>query len=164
MGGHIDLSDKENKINEIKKELSKEDIWNNIEYANGLNKTLSELEKSIKEYNELNNEVVENLELIHIADEEMINEIGVSIGLLEEKFEKLKITSLLDGEYDSSNCYLEIHPGAGGTEACDWASMLLRMYTMFCEKNGYTYKVIESLKGEEAGIKSVTILISGYYP
>lgn len=74
------------------------------------------------------------------------------------------IASLLDGEYDSSNCYLEIHPGAGGTEACDWASMLYRMYVMFCEKNDYTYKVIEEQKGEEAGIKSVTLLISGYYP
>ena len=94
----------------------------------------------------------------------MINEIGESIKDLEEKYEKLKITSLLDGEYDSSNCYLEIHPGAGGTEACDWASMLLRMYEMFCEKNGYAYKIIDEQKGDEAGIKSVTLLISGYFP
>lgn len=83
---------------------------------------------------------------------------------MQERYDALEITSLLDGEYDSSNCYLEIHPGAGGTEACDWASMLFRMYTMFCEKNGYSYKVIDSQKGDEAGLKSTTILISGYYP
>lgn len=83
---------------------------------------------------------------------------------LQKLYDDLEVASLLDGEYDSKGCYLEIHPGAGGTEACDWASMLYRMYTMFCEKNGYSYKVIDEQKGEEAGIKSVTIQIDGYYP
>lgn len=164
MGGLFDLDKKGSRIKEINEELSKDNIWDNIDYANSLNKELSELQKSIKDYNNLMNEVVENIELIHISDEEMINEIGKSITLLEEKYEKIKIISLLDGEYDASNCYLEIHPGAGGTEACDWASMLFRMYEMFCDKNGYTYKVIDEQKGDEAGLKSVTMLISGYYP
>lgn len=108
---------------------------------------------------------MENLELISMSDEnEFINEIENNIVSLNDRYEKLMITSLLDGEYDASSCYLEIHPGAGGTEACDWASMLFRMYSMFCEKNGYTYKLIEEQKGDEAGLKSVTMLISGYYP
>lgn len=108
---------------------------------------------------------MENLELINMSDEdEFINEIENNIVSLNDRYEKLMITSLLDGEYDASSCYLEIHPGAGGTEACDWASMLFRMYSMFCEKNGYTYKLIEEQKGDEAGLKSVTMLISGYYP
>ena len=94
----------------------------------------------------------------------MLEEISTITEELMEKYENLMITSLLDGEYDSSNCYLEIHPGAGGTEACDWANMLFRMYSMFCEKNDYSYKIIEEQKGEEAGLKSVTMLISGYYP
>ena len=97
-------------------------------------------------------------------EDEFINEIENNIVSLNDRYEKLMITSLLDGEYDASSCYLEIHPGAGGTEACDWASMLFRMYSMFCEKNGYTYKLIEEQKGDEAGLKSVTMLISGYYP
>ena len=71
---------------------------------------------------------------------------------------------LLSGEYDDLNCYLEIHPGAGGTESCDWASMLLRMYEMFCDKNDYSYEVLDEQKGDEAGIKSVTLYIKGYYP
>lgn len=68
---------------------------------------------------------------------------------------------MFDGVYDKLNCYLEIHPGAGGTEACDWADMLLRMYIMFCEKNEFKYEIIDKLKGDTAGIKSVTIKISG---
>ena len=96
-----------------------------------------------------------------MSDEEIQK---IDVDLLRSRVDKIKITSLLNGEYDSYNCYLELHPGAGGTEACDWASMLLRMYEMFCDKNGYTYKVIEEQKGDEAGIKSATILISGNYP
>ena len=144
--------------------MSEEGIWNNIDKANSLNKELIETEKSIQEYNELLNEIKTIIELSETDDEEIIKEIANSLPNLEKRYEALMITSLFDSEYDSSNCYLEIHPGAGGTEACDWASMLYRMYTMFCEKNNYTYKVIEEQKGEEAGIKSVTLLISGYYP
>lgn len=73
----------------------------------------------------------------------------------------MEIETLFIGEYDNLSCFLEIHPGAGGTEACDWADMLLRMYTMFCEKNNYKYEVIDKLKGETAGIKSVTLKIDG---
>ena len=165
MGGHFDEEGKTKRINEIKKELSKDGIWDNIDYANNLNRELTNLEKSLKDYSDLKNEVVENLELINMSDEdEFIDEIENNIVSLNDRYEKLMITSLLDGEYDASSCYLEIHPGAGGTEACDWASMLFRMYSMFCEKNGYTYKLIEEQKGDEAGLKSVTMLISGYYP
>ena len=165
MGGHFDEEGKTKRIDEIKKELSKDGIWDNIDYANNLNRELTNLEKSLKDYSDLKNEVVENLELINMSDEdEFIDEIENNIVSLNDRYEKLMITSLLDGEYDASSCYLEIHPGAGGTEACDWASMLFRMYSMFCEKNGYTYKLIEEQKGDEAGLKSVTMLISGYYP
>lgn len=126
---------------------------------------MSEIKKSIQDYSVIQTEVDDLSELISMTDdEEIISEIEMGLISINEKYEKLMISSLLDGEYDTSKCYLEIHPGAGGTEACDWASMLYRMYTMFCDKNGYTYKVIESLKGEEAGLKSVTILIDGYYP
>ncbi len=88
----------------------------------------------------------------------------LSLTEIQNKLEELEISTLLNGPHDSLNCYLEIHPGAGGTESCDWASMLLRMYKMFCDKYDYTYEVIEEQKGEEAGIKSATILIKGNYP
>ena len=133
--------------------------------ANELNKELACLQKSLKEYKELEQKVSDNLDIIELFDErEILEEVSKNLSEIEKDFEKLMLSSLLDGEYDASNCYLEIHPGAGGTEACDWANMLFRMYAMYCDKNGYTYKIIEEQKGEEAGIKSVTMLISGYYP
>lgn len=78
--------------------------------------------------------------------------------------EELELNTLLDGPYDTNNCYLEIHPGAGGTESMDWANMLLRMYERFLEKNNYSYKIIDKQDGEEAGIKSVTLFVEGNYP
>ena len=107
--------------------------------------------------------IVDNLELINIVNEDELGEINEEIVGLEKELNELELTALLDKEYDKLNCYLEIHPGAGGTESCDWASMLFRMYTRFCENVGYKYEVIESQKGEEAGLKSVTILIKGKY-
>lgn len=85
------------------------------------------------------------------------------IEYIEKQVEELEVDTYLNGPYDTLNCYLEIHPGAGGTESSDWASMLLRMYERFLEKNGFKYKIIDKQDGEEAGIKSVTMLIEGYY-
>lgn len=93
----------------------------------------------------------------------MQEEVESLIELLKTKISELEINTLLNGPYDESDCYLEIHPGAGGTESCDWASMLFRMYTMFCDKENYKYIVLDEQKGEEAGIKSVTIEISGIF-
>ena len=125
---------------------------------------LSSLEKCVNTYNELFEELDGLLELLEIASSEELSDVSKDIDALNQKYNDLKISSLLNGEYDSSSCYLEIHPGAGGTEACDWASMLLRMYEMFFDKNDYKYKVIDKQNGDEAGIKSVTLEISGYYP
>lgn len=83
------------------------------------------------------------------------------IDSLTNKITDIENLALLNGEYDNNNCYLEIHPGAGGTESCDWADMLFRMYTRFCEKNGYDVTVIDKQPGEEAGLKSVTLKIKG---
>ena len=82
---------------------------------------------------------------------------------IKKEVDELEIDTLLTGEYDSFNCYLEIHPGAGGTESCDWASMLFRMYQRFLEKNNYQYQIIDYQAGEEAGIKSATLYIKGDY-
>jgi len=165
LGGHFDLDKKNAKINELQEELKQDDIWNDIEKATSINKELACLEKSLKDYNETLNTTNDLLELLKLAgSDEELKEIETSYEELLKKYDELEVASLLNGEYDDKECYLEIHPGAGGTEACDWASMLYRMYTMFCEKNGYTYKVIDEQKGEEAGLKSVTLKISGYYP
>ena len=141
MGGHFDIDSKESKIKSLEQEL---DLYNTIN-------------KQIQDAKEL-------IELLEIYPNEGITiELEHDIFNLKEKVEELEINTLFTNEYDNSNCYLEIHPGAGGTESCDWASMLLRMYERFCDKNNFTYERIEYQAGEEAGVKSVTLHIKGEY-
>ncbi len=92
-----------------------------------------------------------------------MEEIEKDTNKLEKRIEELEISCLLNKEEDKYNCYLEIHPGAGGTESCDWASMLSRMYLKFCENMNFSYEIVEEQKGEEAGLKSITIYIKGMY-
>lgn len=139
-------------------------FWDDVDNANKINQQLINLKKSISSYNKLNNSISLIKEVIESNDNELINEATNELDELSKEINDLEISSLLNGEYDSLNCYLEIHPGAGGTEACDWASMLFRMYTRFLDDNNYTYEVIDIEQGEEAGLKSVTILVKGFYP
>ncbi len=164
MRGLFDLDKKKERIALLKDLQNNEDFWNDIEKATKINKELYTLESTVDDYEGMLKEIEDDLEILPLIDETEQKELEKTIDELEKKYTSLELSSLLNGEYDSNSCYLEIHPGAGGTEACDWANMLYRMYTMFCEKNDYTYKIIDMQKGEEAGLKSVTILISGYYP
>ena len=164
MGGHFDLDNKNLKISELEQKLQEEGIWSDPTKANQINNELTNLKKLVNKFNELKSNITSSLDLLSILNDNDVNEVNE----LEENFnnikldyEKLETEMLLNGKYDNLSCYLEIHPGAGGTEACDWASMLLRMYEMFCDKNNYTYEELDFQKGEEAGIKSVTIKISG---
>ena len=164
MGGLFDLDSKNEEIAKLESELKEPDIWNNPSYANNLNSKLISLKKSISKYNLINNELTENLNILDLLNEqdtEEINEIENNIITIKKDIEDLEIETLFTGEYDNNSCYLDIHPGAGGTEAQDWASMLLRMYQMFCDKNNYKFEVLGYEKGDEAGIKSVTMKISG---
>lgn len=107
------------------------------------------------------NDLTELIKTLDVNDVEMISLASDEFTTLSSDLNALKKIVLFSGKYDSLDCMLDIHPGAGGTEACDWANMLLRMYTRFCERNGLVYKVADYEIGEEAGIKSVTLLISG---
>lgn len=128
-----------------------------------MNQEYSSLKKEIETFSDVQKNIVDNLELIDIIEEKELNNIGKEIQELEMKMNELEIACLLNEENDGLNCYLEIHPGAGGTESCDWAHILSRMYTRFCENNGYQYEIIEAQKGEEAGLKSFTMYIKGMY-
>ena len=94
-------------------------------------------------------------------DEELAAEIGEELAAFTSEFDDLRITTMLTGEYDDSNAILTLHAGAGGTESCDWASMLCRMYQRWAEKKGYSVEMLDFLDGEEAGLKSVTLQING---
>ena len=93
----------------------------------------------------------------------MISLINSEYDELSQLVDKLRIDTYLSGEFDKNDCILEIHSGAGGTESCDWASMLQRMYQRFCDKNDFSYEIMEQQSGEEAGIKSVTLHIKGNF-
>ena len=166
MGGHFDLDNKNLKISELEQKLQEEGIWSDPTKANQINNELTNLKKLVNKFNELKSNIASSLDLLSILNDNDINEVNEleeNFNNIKSDYEKLETEMLLNGKYDNLSCYLEIHPGAGGTEACDWASMLLRMYEMFCDKNNYTYEELDFQKGEEAGIKSVTIKISGVH-
>ena len=161
MGGHFDLDTKSQKIKELTKELNDENTWKDVSKSTAINSELVNLQKQISTYQIIVNELEDYSELINILGDEELKEIDLT--KITDQINELEINTLFTGEYDDAPCFLEIHPGAGGTESCDWSSMLLRMYKMFCDKNGYTYEELDCQKGEEAGIKSATIKITGPY-
>jgi len=163
LGGHFDLDNKETRLKKLENETREENFWQNIDYANKVNQEISSLKKDITKYQNINKTLVDNLELINIVDKQELKIIESEINDLTKQVEDLEFSCLLNEEHDKLNCYLEIHPGAGGTESCDWASMLSRMYQKFCDAMDYKYEIIEEQKGEEAGIKSVTLYIKGFY-
>ena len=164
MGGHFDLDNKNERILTLENTLKEDNLWNDIERANIINSELSNLKKIVNNYNAIKSRITDSISILEILTENDINELNEvndELIKIQKSVNDLEIETMFDGEHDNANCYLEIHPGAGGTEACDWADMLLRMYTMFCEKNNYKYEILDKLKGDTAGIKSVTLKIDG---
>ncbi len=142
-------------------------FWDDLDKATSTNKELATLKKEITLYNDINKQLKDNSEILELLEleysDELREELETDLTKLQKDIDELEINTLFTNEYDTSDCYLEIHPGAGGTESCDWASMLLRMYERFCDKFGFTHEVIEYQPGEEAGVKSVTLHIKGEY-
>lgn len=145
--------------------MSNPNFWNNKERADIVLKEISELKDLTQDIKNLKEDTENNLELLELLlvekDDEILHNIEEEIKKQSEKLEKLSVILLLNGPYDKNNCTLEVHSGAGGTEACDWAAMLYRMYLRYCEKKGYKTQIIDYQEGEEVGIKSVTIDIKG---
>jgi peptide chain release factor 2 len=167
LGGLFDITKKREEIKELEQKMNKPGFWDNIDEANKVNQELTNLKKETNEYSIIQNNIETNKEMIDLLEEELnkelVKELSEDIEKNESLLKELEINTLLSGEYDSGNCYLEIHPGAGGTESCDWASMLLRMYQRFCDKMSWKCEIMEQQAGEEAGIKSVTLHIEGNF-
>ena len=163
MGGLFDLDSKNKEIEEIERELDNPNIWEDMDNYNKLSSKLASLKKDTKTYTELVSTISSYIDMLDLVEEssQEFEEISNEYASIEESVSEFETKSLLNGEFDKDNCYLEIHPGAGGTESCDWANMLLRMYTMFFDKFGFKYSIIDKLPGEEAGIKSVLIYVTG---
>ena len=140
-------------------------FWDDKEKADLTLKDIQELKNLTQDIKKLKEDTENNLELIELLlvekDDELLQNLELDIKNETKQLEKLSVLLRLNGPYDKNNCTLEIHSGAGGTEACDWANMLYRMYLRYCEKKGYKVEVLDYQEGEEVGIKSVTIEIKG---
>ncbi|MBE6154381.1 MAG: peptide chain release factor 2 [Firmicutes bacterium] len=158
LGGLFDINSLLNEKEDLDKKVNAEGFWNDTDNANKILKDLKQINKIIYDYNTIKDNIDISIELASINELD-INEYNNIVKSVEE----LEFNTLLNGEYDNYNCYLEIHPGAGGIESCDWASMLLRMYQRFFDRNDYKYSVIDMQDGDEAGIKSVTLKVEGDY-
>lgn len=162
---HFDLSAKKSRIEELEKEQVAQGFWDDYKKAQSTVRELKLLKDYVETYNRLNGEY-ENLEevfemLNQDADSELQEIFEEDFTSFEASLEDFEIKVLLSHEYDQSNALLELHPGAGGTESCDWCEMLYRMYTKYAEAKGFKVSVMDYLPGEVAGIKSVTVLIEG---
>ncbi|MCI8269921.1 MAG: peptide chain release factor 2 [Lachnospiraceae bacterium] len=161
----LDLDNKVRRIDELDKSMEEPNFWNDAEHATKLVQEAKNLKDTVEMYRGLEQEYEDIQVMIEMGYEEndasLIPEIEEMLHEFERKLEKLRMGTLLSGEYDRCNAILRLNAGAGGTESCDWCSMLYRMYCRWADKMQYKTEVLDFLDGDEAGIKSVTIQING---
>ncbi|MGB2001147.1 MAG: peptide chain release factor 2 [Candidatus Puniceispirillaceae bacterium] len=162
---HVDFEAASARLAELEAMSADGDFWNDQAAAQEAMREKNRLQRQIDVIRSLQTELDDAVGLIELGemegDDEVVAEAEASLATLVTTAEKRQLESLLSGEADGNDCFLEIHAGAGGTEAQDWASMLVRMYSRWCERRGFKLQMIEESSGEEAGIKSVTMRIEG---
>ncbi|MCI5639860.1 MAG: peptide chain release factor 2 [Lachnospiraceae bacterium] len=165
MGNSLDLANKKDRVEELDKTMEEPGFWDDPEYSTKIVQESKKLKTVIERFEALESSRDDILTLIEIAEEEsdasLLEEVETSFHEFEQEYESLRIETLLSGEYDRDNAILTLHAGAGGTESCDWASMLCRMYQRWAEKKGFQVEMLDFLDGDEAGYKSVTLQING---
>jgi peptide chain release factor 2 len=159
----IKIQDKQKQLAELETETANPELWTNQERAKKLLQTKKALEKEIHAWQELDRAVSDLKSLTEMAGEGEEKELRQELSLQQKKAEQLEISALLNGPYDQNNAILSINAGAGGTDAQDWAQILLRMYTRWAENKEYKVDMPDVAYGEEAGVKGVTIVVSGLY-
>ena len=161
----LDLVNKAKRIEELEREMEDPGFWDEPDYSNKVMKELKTLKGTVEICNQLKTRYEDIETLIEMGyeanDPEMVPEIRQELDTFISEFEELRISTLLSEEYDKCNAILKLNAGAGGTESCDWVSMLYRMYTRWAERKGYSLEVLDYLDGDEAGIKSVTFQVNG---
>ncbi len=152
-------------MDELNKSAEDPELWKNPDRAQTLMQERTRLENAINACRALETELTENVEMIELGeaenDSDIVAECEVALEALQQRAERMEVETLLSGEADANDAFIEVHAGAGGTESQDWASMLLRMYMRWAEKKGFKVTLIEQTDGEEAGIKSATVEIKG---
>ena len=166
-GGIFDYENKKERLEEVNLELEDPDVWNDQEKAQALSKERASLEHIVSTIDELKSGITDADEFLQMAndeeDQDSLDEVLVLIDDLEEKIEKLEFQKMFSGQMDPNNAFVDIQAGSGGTEAQDWANMLLRMYLRWIESRGWKAELIEVSAGDVAGIKSATIKVDGDY-
>jgi len=163
LGGFFDLPQKQEAIKSIQDQMTQANFWDDSTSANKLMRELKYLKSCTDPFEKGFKKLEECKEMATLCEDEfdMLEQIQQELSALEEEVNKVEIQSILGGPYDQNNVILSINAGAGGTESCDWASMLLRMYTRWADVHKYKVKLLDELQGEEAGIKSATLGIEG---
>ena len=165
LGNQLRIEEAKEKVQDLERETMVQDFWNDAEKSSKKLREIKQLKDKVESYEELVARLEDATVLCEMAieanDEDSTEEVVSETDFIEAEAERKRIEVLLSGQYDKSNAILSFHPGAGGTEAQDWASMLYRMYTRWGEKHGFNVKLIDWLDGDEAGLKSATIMIEG---
>lgn len=165
IGQSINISLLKDNLKDNEKLMNEEGFWDDTEKANNILKKSTSIKNKISKFKNINNSLEDINIFVEMLEEEFIESEAqnakTQIDKVKDSLNAFTLETLLNGEYDSNNAILSIHPGAGGTESQDWAEMLLRMFIRFCEKSRYKVKIMEQLPGDIAGIKSVTLLVEG---
>lgn len=165
LGEVLEIEKSLTEINDLRERASEPDFWDNLEYSQRILQRTRTLEIKVDAYQKLCQKLDDTITLIELSleenDESVISEIKSEAELFKTQLEAEKLSTLLTGEYDSCNAILSFHSGAGGTEAQDWAEMLYRMYTRWADRHGFKVSILDYLDGDEAGLKSASILIQG---
>lgn len=164
-GGHFDIDTLKQELETLQKKTEEPNFWDDRVSAEQVIKDITDKKSTVSQIDGLKTEIKDNLDILELIEIEPDNALQVQLedfsSTLDEKLDQLNLVMLLNGPHDKNNCIVDIHSGAGGTEACDWAMMLYRMYTRWCEKKGYKIELLDYQDGEEAGIKSVSMLVKG---
>ncbi|MEZ4871477.1 MAG: peptide chain release factor 2 [Bdellovibrionales bacterium] len=164
--GYFDVDTKKKRLEELERASQNPDIWNSPKEMQKIEKEKAAVGKTVSDWEKIKSQLDDFeilVEMSESGDEESFQELERELPPLETSIGELETQSLLNGEMDSNSAYLTINSGAGGTEASDWAGMIMRMYSRYAEKNGWKVGIVEMTEGEEAGIKSVTLHLEGPY-
>ncbi len=165
-GIHFDIPSLEKQNQELEFKMQEKDFWDDINKAQEITQESKRLKDKIESFTSLVSKIEDIEVLKELMDEDDLdtaNEIISEIRFVQKAVEKLKVETMLSGEYDRNNAIITLHTGVGGADANDWTSMLLRMYTRWCEKKGYSVEMLDYQPGDEAGVKSVTLSVKGEY-
>ena len=149
------------KIDESEQIMASDDFWQDAKKASKFVQFTNDLKENVNDYDTLAKDLEDIQVILELNDESLFQDADTLIKKLDHHLEELEIRFLLDGEYDHLNAIIELHPGAGGTESQDWALMLFRMYKRYAERNHFKFELLDYLEANDAGIKSVTFMISG---